>query len=56
MIQPQQYYLDTFKVTVKDLEDIVGHALSGGGDWADLFFENSSFSDLFLRDGEVSSG
>ena len=41
---------------MKDLEDIVAKALSGGGDWADLYFENSSFSDLYLRDGEVTSG
>ncbi|MBQ6578319.1 MAG: TldD/PmbA family protein [Bacteroidales bacterium] len=56
MINPAQYYLDTFRVTVKDLEDFIAQALSGGGDWADLYFENSSFSDLFLRDGEVSAG
>ena len=56
MINPKQYYLDTFRVTQPDLEQIIALALSKGGDWADLFFENSYFSDLFLRDGEVTSG
>ena len=52
MINPKQYYLDTFRVTQQDLEQITALALSKGGDWADLFFENSYFSDLLLRDGE----
>lgn len=31
-------------------------ALSKGGDYCDLFFENSTIWNLLLRDGEVSSG
>ena len=47
---------ETFAVSKLDLERIVSEALRKGGNYCDLFFENSSFSTLLLRDGEVSSG
>ena len=56
MIKTKQEYLDIFRTTEQTLENLVVTALSGGGDYADLFFENTTYSDLMLRDGQVSSG
>jgi len=47
---------DKFGVTREMLDTLVAAALSDGGDYADLFFENSRYSELILRDGEVTSG
>ena len=56
MIYDRQYYLDTFRVTENDLATLTAEGLRGGGDFCDLFFENTSYRDILLRDGEVSSG
>ena len=56
MIYDRQYYLDTFRVTESDLSALTAEGLRGGGDYCDLFFENTSYRDILLRDGEVSSG
>lgn len=56
MIADKKYYLDTFHVEEKMLEGLVSEALASGGDYADLYFENTVSSDLLLRDGEVGSG
>ena len=50
------HYLDIFKVTEQQLRSLVGTALSRGGDFADLYFEHTTFFNLILRDGNVSSG
>ncbi len=50
------YYLNTFSVTEPMLDKIIGTALSRGGDYADLYFENTAFFNILLKDGEVSSG
>lgn len=50
------HYLDIFKVTEQQLQSLVGTALSRGGDFADLYFEHTTFFNLILRDGNVSSG
>ena len=50
------HYLDIFKVTEQLLQSLVGTALSRGGDFADLYFEHTTFFNLILRDGNVSSG
>ncbi len=50
------YYLNTFKVTEFQLRKLVETALSRGGDYTDLYFENTSFFNLLLKDSEVSSG
>ena len=50
------HYLDIFKVTEHQLQSLVGTALSRGGDFADLYFEHTTFFNLILRDGNVSSG
>lgn len=56
MIYDRQYYLDTFKVDMHDLETLTATAMGGGGTYADLYFENSVYGDLMLRDGKVASG
>ena len=56
MIQDKQYYLDIFKVGQQDLDNLIAIAMGNGGSYADLFFENSVYSDLMLRDGKVASG
>ena len=49
-------YLDAFGVTQEQLQTLVDEGLRSGGDWCDLFFEDTSYSELMLRDGEVSAG
>ena len=49
-------YLNTFGVTPEQLQALIAEGLRGGGDWCDLFFEDSSYTELMLRDGEVSAG
>ena len=56
MIKDKQTYLDLFHTTEQTLDGLVATALAQGGDYADLFFENTTYSDLMLRDGQVSSG
>ena len=56
MIYDRQYYLDTFRVTERDLAELAAEGLRSGGDFCDLFVENTSYRDILLRDGEVSSG
>lgn len=51
-----QYYLNIFKVSTNELENLIAIALSQGGDYADLYFENTTYSNIILRDGEVTSG
>lgn len=51
-----QYYLDTFQVSIPQLEKLTATALSHGGDFADLYFEYTTFFNLLLKDGEVSAG
>ena len=52
----KRYFLETFHVTEPQMERLIAAALSHGGDYADLYFEYSTYNDLLLRDGEVSSG
>ena len=51
-----QYYLDTFEVSVPQLERLTATALARGGDFADLYFEYTTFFNLLLKDGTVSAG
>ena len=55
MIADKKYYLDTFKVTTGQLERIVAEG-SKGGNFCDLFFESTAYTDILLRDGQVNSG
>ena len=56
MISDKQFYLDTFKVSDIDLQKLTETALAHGGDWCDLYFENTMNQSHQLMDGEVSSG
>ena len=56
MIYSKQYYLDTFNVDVPALDSLVSTGLSCGGSYCDLFFENTTYGSLLLRDGAVTSG
>lgn len=56
MINDKQFYLDLFSVSENELQLLVDESRKSGGDYADLYFENTTCSDLLLRDGEVSSG
>ena len=53
---PQSAYLDLFGVSPETLERLVAEGLSCGGDYSDLYFENTSYLTLLLRDGQVTSG
>ena len=56
MIENKQYYLDLFRTDVAALDRLVDEALGSGGNYADLYFENTSYGNLLLRDGAVTSG
>ena len=56
MINPKPYYFDTFLVDTPLLERLVQEALAGGGSYCDLYFENTTYGSLLLRDGAVTSG
>lgn len=56
MISDKQYYLDIFKVGDTDLQKLTETALLHGGDYCDLYFENTMNQTHQLIDGEVSSG
>ena len=45
-----------FGVTAGQLRALVAEGLRDGGDWCDLYFEDTAYHDLLLRDGEVASG
>jgi len=46
---------DIFGVSREDLRSIVAEGLKGGN-WCDLYFEQTVYNDLLLRDGVVASG
>ena len=56
MFNPESYYLDLFQVTPGTLEELTGLGIREGGSYCDLFFENTTYHELLLRDGIVSSG
>ena len=56
MFKPESYYLDLFQVTPGTLEELTGLGIREGGSYCDLFFENTTYHELLLRDGIVSSG
>ena len=52
----KNHYLDIFNVSETQLEKLVAIALAHGGDYSDLYFEHTTFFNLLLKDGVVSSG
>ena len=51
-----RYYQELFGVTREQLRTLTATALSHGGDYSDLYFEYTTFFNLLLKDGVVSSG
>ena len=47
---------DRFGLTDNQLKSLVSEGLKQGGNWCDLYFEDTSYNDLLLRDGEVNAG
>lgn len=56
MIYSKDYYLGLFNVDFPSLDRLVQTGLSQGGSYCDLFFENTTYGSLLLRDGAVTSG
>lgn len=56
MIKNKEYYLNLFGVSAANLEELASQALKNGGDYADLYFEDTCYSDILLRDSAVSAG
>ena len=56
MIQNKDYYFKTFAVDKTVMQKLVEEALHSGGSYADLYFENTTYGSLLLRDGAVTSG
>lgn len=47
---------DRFGLTGTQLNSLIAEGLKQGGNWCDLYFEDTSYNDLLLRDGEVNAG
>jgi len=56
MIYNENYYTRLFSTGVPEMEKIIDEALANGGDYADLYFENTQVGNLQLRDGSVTAG
>ncbi len=47
--------IDRFAVTPEQLRALVAEGMKDGGDWCDLYFEDTVYNDFLLRDSEVNS-
>ena len=56
MIGTKEYYFNIFQVDRPLLDSLVEEALRSGGSYSDLYFENTTYGSLLLRDGAVTSG
>ena len=56
MINSKAYYFNLFQVDEKLLDSLIQEGLRSGGSYCDLFFENTTYGNLLLRDGAVTSG
>ena len=56
MMNDKIHYLNIFKVSETQLQTLTATALAHGGDYCDLYFEHTTFFNLLLKDGVVSSG
>ncbi len=56
MIKDKAYYFHTFRVDRPVLDRLITEGLRSGGSYCDLFFENTAYGNLLLRDGAVTSG
>lgn len=50
------FYHDMFEMGIHDMDRVIAAAMKNGADYADLYFENTLYRDLGLRDGIVASG
>lgn len=56
MIENKSYYFNIFHVDTGILDRLVEEAMVSGGSYCDLYFENTTYGSLLLRDGAVTSG
>ena len=56
MILNKSYYFNLFQVDTPVLDRLTEEGLRSGGSYCDLFFENTTYGSLLLRDGAVTSG
>ena len=56
MIAGKSYYFNLFGTDTAALDRLISEALATGGSYADLYFENTTYGSLLLRDGAVTSG
>ena len=56
MIGSKQYYFNLFQVDQPLLDALIEEGLRSGGSYCDLYFENTTYGSLLLRDGAVTSG
>ena len=56
MILSKSYYFNLFQVDTPLLDRLTEEGLRSGGSYCDLFFENTTYGSLLLRDGAVTSG
>ena len=56
MILSKSSYFDIFQVDAPLLDKLVQEAMASGGNYADLYFENTTYGNLTLRDGIVNAG
>lgn len=52
----KEFYFNTFGAGIEEMRKVLASACEGGVEYADLYFEDTMYRDLLLRDGEVSSG
>ncbi len=52
----KRYFFNIFQIDEPQLQSLVGTALAYGGDYCDLYFEHTTYFNLTLKDGVVSSG
>lgn len=50
------FYLEMFRVSREQMDKVIGAAMCSGADFADLYFENTEFRELTLRDSQVTQG
>ena len=56
MEKEENHYLELFGVSRANLENLMAEALSSGADFADIYFECTSYTNLLLKDSQVTSG
>ena len=55
-MKDKSYYFNIFGMDIPTMDIIVATALKSGGDYCDLYFENTVYFNLMLKDGAVTSG